>query len=82
MSQDNLADIGTKALSNRIIRKHAMSMVYVDIQENLRLGDVMGLCVDESEQEDQSSPAQQKTSLESIDGHARHQQHAESAAPM
>ena len=26
MSEDNLADIGTKALSNKIIRKHATSM--------------------------------------------------------
>ena len=30
--------------------------------------------VDESEQEDQSSPAQQKTSLESAGGHAREQE--------
>ena len=45
-SEDNLADIGTKALSNRIIRKHAISMVYVDVQENLRSGDVLGLWVD------------------------------------
>ena len=28
-SEDNLADIGTKVLSNRIIRKHAMSMGYM-----------------------------------------------------
>ena len=35
-SEDNLADTGTKALSNKIIRKHATSMVYVDAQENLK----------------------------------------------
>ena len=35
-SEDNLSDIGTtKAHSHRIIRKHAMSMVYVHVQENL-----------------------------------------------
>ena len=58
-SEDNLADIGTEALSNRIIRQHAISMGYVDAQENLRLGDVMGPWGDEAEQEDQSSSAQQ-----------------------
>ena len=42
-SEDNLADIGTKALSKRIIIKHAISMVNLDVQENLRSGDVMGL---------------------------------------
>ena len=42
-SEDNLADIGTKALSNRIGRKHAISMKYADAQENLRSGDVMEL---------------------------------------
>ena len=41
-SVDNLADIGTKALSNKIIRKHAISMEYVDVQENLKSGDAMG----------------------------------------
>ena len=73
-SKDNLADIGTKVLSNRIIRKHAISMEYVDVQENLRSGDVMGLWVDESEQEDQSRSAQQKTSSESTGGHTKQQQ--------
>ena len=33
-SEDNVADIGTKALSNQISRKHATSMAYVDAQEN------------------------------------------------
>ena len=73
-SEDNLADIGTKALSNRIIGKHAIPMGCVDVQENLRSGDVMVLWVGESEQEDQSRSAQQKTSLESTGGHARQQQ--------
>ena len=41
-SEDNLADIGTKALSNRFIRKHAISMECADVQENLRSGDVVG----------------------------------------
>ena len=50
-SEDTLADIGTKALSNRIIRKHSISVEYLDVQENLRSGDVMALWVDESEQE-------------------------------
>ena len=36
-SEDNLADIGTKALSNKIIRKHATSMAYVDAQENVEV---------------------------------------------
>ena len=48
-SEDNLTDIGTKALSHKIIRKHATAMEYVDAQENLESGDVMGLRVDESE---------------------------------
>ena len=34
-SEDNLADIGTKALSNNIIGKRAVSMGYVDARENL-----------------------------------------------
>ena len=59
-SEDNLADIGTKALSNRIIRMHAISMGYVDVQENLRPGGAMGPLVGESGQEDQSRSAQQK----------------------
>ena len=73
-SEDNLADIGTKAISNKIIRKHAISIRCVDVQENMRSGDVMGLWIDESEQEDQSRPTQQKMSSESIGGHARQQQ--------
>ena len=48
-SEDNLADIGTKALSNEITRKHATCMVCVDAQEYLKSGDVMGLRVDDSE---------------------------------
>ena len=47
-SEDNLADIGTKGLSKKVIRKHATSMGYVDAQENLKSGDVLGLWVDES----------------------------------
>ena len=54
-SQANLVDIGTKAISNTITRKHAISMVYVDAQENLKTGGVMGLWIDESERADQSS---------------------------
>ena len=42
-SEDNLADIGTKTLSNKIIRKHATSMEYVDVQEYLRSRDVVGV---------------------------------------
>ena len=41
-------DIGTKAFSNKIIRKNAICMVYVDLQEDLRSGDVMGLWVGET----------------------------------
>ena len=37
-SADNLADIGTKALSDIIITKHATSMGYIDAQENLGSG--------------------------------------------
>ena len=44
-SEDNLADIGTKALSDKIIRKHPTSMEYNDAQENLKSGDAMGLWV-------------------------------------
>ena len=47
---------------------------YVDAQENLKSGDVMGLWVDESQRAGQSSRAQQKTSLGSTGGHARQQQ--------
>ena len=68
-NEDNLADIGTKAISSKITRKHAKSMGYVDVQETLRSGDVMWVWVDESEQEDQSRSAQQKTSSESTGGH-------------
>ena len=39
-SEDNLAGIGTKALSNKIIRMHATSMVCVDVQENVKSGGV------------------------------------------
>ena len=70
-SVENLAAIGTKALSNKITRKHATSMLYIDAQENLKSGDVMGFGVDESERADQSSPAQQKTTLKPTGGHAR-----------
>ena len=75
-SEANLVDIETKAISNTITRKHAISMVYVDAQENLKTGGVMGLWIEESERADQSCSAQQKTSLESPGGHARqrHQQ--------
>ena len=48
-SEANLVDIGTKAISNTITRKHAISMVYVDAQENLKTGGVMGLWIEESE---------------------------------
>ena len=70
-SVENLVAIGTKALSNKITRKHATSMLYIDAQENLKSGDVMGFGVGESERADQSSPAHQKTSFESTSGHAR-----------
>ena len=38
-SEDNLPDIGTTALDNKIIMKRATSMAYVDAQENLKSGD-------------------------------------------
>ena len=44
----NLADIGTKALSSRIIRKLATAMGYVGTQESLESGGVMGLWIDQS----------------------------------
>ena len=34
-----ILQIGTKALSSRIIRKHATHMEYVDAQEDLKSGD-------------------------------------------
>ena len=46
----------------------------IDAQENLKPGDAMGLWGGKSEQADQISPAQRKTSLESSGGHARQQQ--------
>ena len=73
-SEANLVDIGTKAISNKIIRKHAISMRYVDALENLKTGGVIGLWIEESERADQSSSAQQKTSLELTGGHARQRQ--------
>ena len=72
-SEDHLADIGTKALSS-IIRKHAISMGYIDAQENLKTRGVMGLWIEESERADQCSSAQQKTWLGSTGGHAIQQQ--------
>ena len=53
--------------------KHATIIGYIDAQENLKLGDAMEFSVGESEQADRSSPAQQKTSLESTGGLARQQ---------
>ena len=44
-SEDNFADVGTLAPSNRVIRKHAISMGYVDAQQNLKSGDTMRLWV-------------------------------------
>ena len=73
-SEANLVDIGTKAISNTITRKLAISMLYLDAQEILKTGGVMALWIEESERADQSSSAQQKTSLESTGGHARQQQ--------
>ena len=37
-SKDNLADIGTKAISNKITIKHAITMGYIDAQESLKTG--------------------------------------------
>ena len=62
-SEDNLADIGTKAISNKIISLHAISLGCIDAQENLKTGDDMVLWISKSEQADQSSPVQQTTSL-------------------
>ena len=70
----NLADIGTTALSNKIIRKHATSMGYIDAQEKLKSGDAMKPWCGKAEQADQSGPDQPKTSLESTGGHGRQQQ--------
>ena len=73
-SEDNLPDMETKALSNKIIRRHATFLEYFDVQESLKSGDVMGLWVAKSEQADPRTHAQQRTSLESTGGHARQQQ--------
>ena len=62
-SEDNLADLGTRELSNKTIRKHATSMVYFDDQDSLESGGVMGLWIDESAwtaKSSQSSSAQKK----------------------
>ena len=60
--------IGMKTLSNKIIRKHATSMVYMDARENSKSGDAMRLWVGKSEQASQSTPHQQKASWETT-GH-------------
>ena len=57
-SEDNLADVGTKAHSNKITRTHATSMVYIDAQENLKSGDAMGLWVGRASRSEQSSSAE------------------------
>ena len=49
-------------------------MEYIDAKGNLKSEDAMGLWVDKSEQVDQSSPDQQKTSVEPTGGHAKQQQ--------
>ena len=54
-SEANLVDIGTKAISIKITRQHAISMEYVDAQENLKTGGVMAMWIEESERADQSS---------------------------
>ena len=59
-SENNLEDIGTKAISNKIIRKHAISVGHIDAQENLRTEGVMELWIEEPERAGQSSSAQQK----------------------
>ena len=46
-SKDNLADIGTKVISNKIIRKHAITMGYIDAQESLKTGGVMVLWIEQ-----------------------------------
>ena len=58
-SENNLVDTGTKATSKQITRKHAISMGYIDAQENLKTGGVMGLWIEEPERAGQSSSAQQ-----------------------
>ena len=76
-SEDNLADLGTRELSNKIIRRHATSMVYFDDQDSLESGGVMGLWIDESAwtaQSSQSSSAQKKRLAESVGGHTKQQQ--------
>ena len=73
-SEDNLVDIGTKAMSNKIIRKHAISMGYIDVPENLKQ-DMSWGAVDRgirASRSEQFSSAE--TSLESSAGHARQQQ--------
>ena len=63
--EDNLADIGTKALSNKIIRKHATSMGYFNAQGNLKSEDVMGLWVGKlgASRSEQSRPAENVTGI-------------------
>ena len=63
-SEDNLADIGTKALSNKIIRKHATSMGYNDAQENLKSGDAMELVG----RQIRASRSEQSSSAENVIG--------------
>ena len=63
----NLADIGTKALSSKIIRKHATAMGYVGTQESLESGGVMGLWIDESAWKAQSK-LEQFRSEENVSG--------------
>ena len=75
MSEDNLADIGTKALSKIIIRK-AISMEYVDVQENLKIRKLLWGNGSRNESgQIRAVQRSRKRHRQSAGGHARQRQH-------
>ena len=63
-SENNLADVGTNALSSKITRKRATSMEYTDAQKNLKSGNAIGLWAGKLEQ----AGSEQSSSAENVIG--------------
>ena len=70
-SEDDLADTGTKAPGNKIIRKRAISMGYVVVKENLRLGDAMGSGLANQSKRIKADQPSRKRHWNQLPGHAR-----------
>ena len=73
-SEDNLADIGTKARSNKIIRKACDIHGYVDAQENLKSEMLWSSGLANESKQIRAVQFSRKTSLDSTGGNARQQQ--------